>query len=291
MKIKHILSVAALLAGPMAAVHAQTILSDWDFDGTVVAAPDNTVSTSLGVFGGTAVQLGMNNSYTYANGEGPGSSANADVEVLTGASTQSGTVTTSGWRIRGNSNTKNSGAGLANGWNSAAPIGTQGAEFMSDSFGYNNITVTADVNESAQGDRNFTIEYTLDDTAATPIWELATITSAGSQGTLKNNTTSANTITGNYLQLASTGTGWNNQITATLGADANNDANLAIELVNASTGADSVNAAGTALNNSSGNWVFDNIVISSVPVPEPSTLALAGLGGLVTLMGLRKRKA
>jgi hypothetical protein len=49
-------------------------------------------------------------------------------------------------------------------------------------------------------------------------------------------------------------------------------------MVNASTGADNVSTAGTALNNSSGNWRFDNITISGVAVPEPCTFLLAGLG-------------
>ena len=72
--------------------------------------------------------------------------------------------------------------------------------------------------------------------------------------------------------------------------NAANDPNFAIEMVNASTGADNVSAAGTALNNSSGNWRFDNIAISGTAVPEPSALALTGFGGLAALIRFRRSK-
>ena len=76
--------------------------------------------------------------------------------------------------------------------------------------------------------------------------------------------------------------GWNNQITANLdGTGVDNDPNFAIEIVNASTGTDDVNIGGTAYNNSSGNWRYDNVIISGTsitPTPEPSSIALAGVG-------------
>ncbi len=157
--------------------------------------------------------------------------------------------------------------------------------------GYSGITVSFDLNATGQAERNLTVLYTLNDLASTVVWELATITSAGTLATLENNSTSPNTGIGNYVELSGAGTGWNNGITATLGADANNDPNLSVEIVNASTGADCVNTSGVALNNSSGNWRFDNIVITGVP--EPTTLALAGCGfaTLIGLLRLKKRQA
>lgn len=285
MKNKYFIYTASFVAASLGAAHAQ-VIADWDFDaGGTIAAPYNTPSATTGT--GSATQLGMNNSYTFANGEGPGSSASCDVLSSAGASTGASSYA---WRVRGNSNTANAGAGNANGWNSQAAIGTQGAEFSVSTVGFNNISLSFDLNATGQAERNLAVEYTLNDLASTPIWVNATITSAGSVATLENNTTSANTISGNYVELSGAGSGWNNQITATFGAGAANDANFAVEIVNASTGADCVNTSGAALNNSSGNWRYDNVELSSLPVPEPGTLALAGLGGLMTVIGLRKSR-
>jgi hypothetical protein len=264
-----IVTLGAMLALTGAGAHAQTI-ADWDFDaGGAIAAPYNTPAATSGT--GSATQLGMTNPYTYNTGEGPGSVANCDVLASAGASTGSGSY---GWRVRGNSNAANSGPGEANGWNSAAPIGTQGAEFSASTVGYSgNISISADINATGQAERNLAIEYTLDGNN----WVNATITSAGTLATLANNTTSPNTIMGNYVELSGSGTGWNNLITATVPATADNDPNFAIEIVNASTGADDVNTSGNPLNNSSGNWRFDNIDITATAVPEPSVMALLGV--------------
>jgi len=260
-------------------------IAGWDFD-TVGTQPAgfNTPAATSGT--GQAMQLGMTNSFTFASGEGPGSVAACDVLASAGASTGSGSF---GWRVRGNSNTAGAGAGMANGWNSQAPIGTQGAEFSLSTMNFAGITISADINATGQAERNLAIEYTLNDTVGSPVWQNATITSAGSLGTLATNSSSANTITGNYVELSGGGTGWNNQITATIPAAANNDPNFAIEIVNASTGADDVNTSGAALNNSSGNWRFDNVVISGTAVPEP-TAGIAMLGGLGVLLGFGKMR-
>jgi hypothetical protein len=170
--------VASLVVASGALASAGTIAA-WSFDaGGTIAAPYNSPAATSGT--GQATQLGMTNNYTFANGEGPGSVANCDVLASAGASTGSGSF---GWRVRGNSNTANSGPGLANGWNSAAPIGTQGAEFTASTAGYAGITLTADINATGQAERNLAVLYTLDDTQATPVWSNATITSAGSSGT------------------------------------------------------------------------------------------------------------
>lgn len=214
----------------------------------------------------------MNNTYN-----GTTSTANADVLASAGASTGSGSY---GWRVRGTP---------GNGWSSQAAIGSQGAEFATSTVGYNNITVSFDIDTTAQAEANLAVFYTLDDSVSNPTWVDATISSVGTLGTIKNNTTSANTVMGSYVTLGASG--WNNQITANLSGilGINNDPNFAIEIVNASTGTDDVNGSGTAYNNSSGNWRYDNVLISgALAVPEPSTFALIGCG-FAALIGLRRK--
>ncbi len=276
--------MAALLAASLTAAQAQSMITDWSFT-SAVSPGYNTPAPTFG--SGSATQMGMNNSYTFNGNEGPGSVASCDVTSSTGDSLSTGF----GWRVRGLTNVGNLGPGNANGWNSQAPIGTQGAQFLASTLGYNNIKLTFDLQTTAQATRNLEVLYTLNGTT----WNNATITSAGSGvnggviGTIKTGSLGDSlTVNGSYMSLSSTA-GWNNQISVDFSsiAGANNDANFGIEIVNASTGADDVNVAGNALNNSSGNWRLNNVEIQGVP--EPSMLALAALG-LTSLFFFRQRQ-
>ena len=254
MKIKNILCVAALLLTSLFAAQAQTTITAWTFDNLTTATNYNPLpSTGSGV----AVSLGMTNSYNSTN-----SIAAPDVLSKTGSSGGVGGV--NAWRIRGQAAAPNGG----NGWSSQAPIGTQGAQFKASTAGYYGIQVSCDVNESAQGERNLQIQYTIDGTN----WNNATNITSGGLATVAANTSSANTVTGTYVKLSSSGTGWNNLIKANLSGitGVNNNTNFGIRVVNASTGADCVNASGTALNNTSGNWAVDTITISGTSV-QPIT--------------------
>jgi phosphatidylinositol-3-phosphatase len=188
------------------------------------------------------------------------------------------------WRIRG----QNPG----NGWSSQAPIGTQGAEFAVSTVGYSSINVSFDWYATTQGEGKLQLEYTTDGTT----WNNVAITvpAADTATTVHTNTTSANTIKGSYVQVS--GQNWSPNLTATItDPNAANDPNFAIELVNASTGTDCVNTAGKALNNTSGNWRFDNVTISGTaqpaaptvtsPTANPVGINTATLGGTVTSIG------
>jgi hypothetical protein len=271
MKNKRISILTALLLASLAAAHAQTTITAWTFDNLSIAQ-NSSPAPSTGF--GTALALGMTTSLTPAP-----SVSNPDVQSLAGSS--SGGV--NAWRVRAKGTSPNTG----NGWTSLAAIGTQGAEFDASMAGFDAIQISFDINDTAQGEANLQLEYTTD--GAT--WNNATLGSVGTLGTLETGS-GANTVNGSYVKLGSSGNGWNNQITASLSgiAGVNNDSSFGIRIVNASTGADCVNAAGAALNNTSGNWSMDNIVISGTPiapVPEPSSLGLL-TASLLVFAGLFK---
>jgi uncharacterized protein (TIGR03437 family) len=165
------------------------------------------------------------------------------------------------WRIRGQAGT----AGAANGWSSTAPVGTQGAMFAASTAGYSSVTVSFDWYATTQGEAKLQLQYTTDGTT----WQNVPITlnSLDTALAVLTNSTSANTVMGSYIGITgNAGQNWYPGLTATISdpAAANNPS-FAVRMVNASTGADCIAAAGTALNNTSGNWRFDNVTITGQP--------------------------
>ncbi len=243
-------------------------IATWDFDaGGAIAPPYNTPSATTGA--GLATELGMSNSYTYNGGEGPGSIAWCDVLASAGASTGNGSYA---WRIRGPSNSSGGGAGQANGWNTQAPIGTQGAEFDASTAGYSNIVVSFDLYLTSQAEAKMCMFYT------TNGWASSNVANILFYGTtpafILTNSSSPNTVTGTYFY-ETNGLTWFNGLVADFtgvpGVD--NNPQFGISIVNAATGGDCVNFEGTEYNNSSGNCRFDNVAIggtSGNPAPTIS---------------------
>jgi len=273
--------MAAVFIASLAAAQAQTALVDWTFDNDGISAPVLSPSPFAGT--GTATTVGLTTSLTT-----PPSIAEPD--IIANPATDSDSTPTLGdaWRIRAKGASPNNG----NGWTSASGIGTQGAKFTSSTVGYDDIQLTFDVSATTQGEGYLQVEYTTDGTT----WDNATLTYSANPGLILNNSTAASggngIVVGSYLNMVETGTFsqvWYSGVTADLSgiSGVNNDPNFAVEIVNAAEGTSCLSASNAALNNTSGNWSLDNIQITGTAVPEPSTLALAGLG-LTGLLGLRR---
>jgi hypothetical protein len=121
---------------------------------------------------------------------------------------------------------------------------------------------------------------------------IATADAAYGQVLTGNGTT---TTSGSYFDGDKNGTGagfgqnWFQDLSATI-TDSNiaGNPNFAFELVNAATGAGDISMKGGTLNNTSGNWRFDNVFVA---VPEPSTwmTLFGGIGVLVSSRCFRRR--
>jgi hypothetical protein len=280
-------ALALCAVGACAAAQAGPI-AQWTFENDAIAV-NNSPAASTGA--GTASSIGMDLYPT------PNVGVTTD-DVLVGKTSDTGANavadTTQVWRVRGQAGSN----GAANGWSSLAPIGTQGAVFAASTVGYNSVNVSFDWYSTTQGEANLQLEYTTNGTT----WQNAPLTLGGSDGGLAvvaNNGSDTNSVTGSYVSNnllkngSMAGQDWFTNLTAVI-ADPNavNNPNFAIELVNASTGSDNVSTQGTALNNNSGNWRFDNVAISGTPVPLPAAawLMLCGLGALGGLARKRHDK-
>ena len=270
-----------------------TTVTEWNFNNNAVAV--NTSPTpSTGA--GTSSTVGMN--IDSATGTVDGTTTDtSDVNTSTPLSTDPGTPNQQ-WRIRGGNGTTSPGTNPTgtNAWTSLAPIGSQGAQFVASTAGFNKIQVSFDWSPTGQGEGKLQLQYTLNGSTYinVPV-SLFTSFGTGATATGMTNTASgsANTVVGGYLVSGSTTT-YMNGITANLSsiAGAANDANFGIRLLNAATGADDTTTTGAALNNTSGNWRFDEVTISgaAIAAPEPGTFVLAGLGLVGLLPMLRRRK-
>lgn len=241
-------------------------IADWTFDnytdGDIVTNPAPVIGDGL------AQTLGMDNDYVNADGS-TGSTNSPDITSGGGASS-SGDTGPLVWRVRG-------AVKKHNGWNTAAPVGTQGAEYDVSTAGYSNIVCTFDFYTTSQGEAKMCVYYTTNgwtnsDVAQNLFYPAdATLIQTNPEALSGG---SPDTVTGTYFYDTNNLGFYNGMVvdfTGVPGVDGN--PNFGFRIVNAATGNDCVNYTGGQYNNSSGNWRFDNIVIGGTAGTPPPTLA------------------
>src|SRR5271165_3367371 len=210
---------------------------------------NNSPAPSIGT--GTASPLGMTNNYTFSTSPVTiGSNAGSDITTTEGSTDPNSDFTSNSWRVRGLNNSAGP-AGTGNGWNTAAPQYSQGAEFDVPTTGQYHVVFQYDWYVTGQGFRDLQAQYNTD--ISNP-----------------NGWTNVGPI-----QVTPDGGGFVNQITidfAALGiTGVDNNPNLGVRLVGAYdptytgpgaptyTAASLTNGQPVVYNNNSGNWRFDEI--------------------------------
>jgi hypothetical protein len=268
-----------------------SVLADWNFSGL-----SNAVNTA------PAVTSGANSTSAAASSIGMTYNSNTDASVIEANSGNNGYGTGSSptgaspakeWKIVG------TGSSSGNGWNYNAPIGSQGAQFLVSTVGYNNVSLTFDWGvSSAKANGQLAVEYTLNGGTTwnpAPAGSLSLGANTNYTGTLtgKGSTvvesaglaaigSSTGIINGPYFQdqtninpgTAGADAGdYQNGLTANFSSvtGAANNPNFGVRLVNAAAGsAYALSAAGTGLpSQTSGNWRFDNVSISGTSASVP----------------------
>jgi hypothetical protein len=166
------------------------------------AASTNNVMTSSTP---AASALGMTNNYVYSTSPATTGSVNGDDVTPTTLSSDPLLVVANNslansnvapndnnaWRIRGVGVPKKGAVGTlntGNGWNTAAPVCTQGAQFMVDTTGYHYIVLQFDWYTTTQGVRDLQVLYTTNG-AAGPWTPVGPIQVSGGGSTFNNQIT------------------------------------------------------------------------------------------------------
>ncbi len=245
-----------------------SLFTSWDFNEPADANTPTTIPNVSGSFtinnspvptigAGTATPLGMTNNYTFSTSPATqGSNAGADVTSESGSTDPNSDFNSLAWRVRGLTNSAGP-PGTGNGWNTAAPEYSQGAEFDVPTNGYYHVVFQYDWSVTAQGFRDLQAQYNIDITNP-------------------NGWTNVGPI-----QVTPDGGGFINQITidfTALGiAGVDNNPSFGVRLVGVYdpsftgagtpcpsapctyTGATLTNGQPTVYNNNSGNWQFDEV--------------------------------
>ena len=205
---------------------------------------------------GAATSIGFDTSYHFSDGT-VGSTNKPDILANGVPFSSSGSAGQFVWRVRGQ--------GPGNGWDTQAPIGSQGAEFDVSTVNYTDILISFDMFSTSQGEAKMCVQYTTDGWATT---NNASTLFYGANPTfiltnsVANPDYSPDTVTGTYFYQNVGQNFYNNFIVDLTGVPGvTNNPNFAFRIVNAAQNGDCVAFNGGSYNNSSGNWRYDNVTV------------------------------
>lgn len=209
---------------------------------------------------GTALSIGFDNNYQYSDGSV--GSTNAPDTLQNGIPfSSSGASGQNVWRVRGAGGPDKG----HNGWNTAAPIGTQGAEFDVSTVNYDDVIISFDMFSTSQGEAKMCVQYTTDNWATTHNADNLFYASNPTfivTNSPSNPDYSPDTVTGTYFYQNVGQNFFNNFVVDFTGVPGiANNPNFGFRIVNAAQNADCVAFNGGSYNNSSGNWRYDNVSI------------------------------
>jgi hypothetical protein len=283
------LATCSLLSWAVPQANAQSVITEWTFDNLTTGVTNLAPAPSIGAGSASSVGMGSTSQapFSTAGATGPDTS---NIDNIPGIDSNNSGAGNDVWQIVG-----------SNGWNTAAAIGTQGAQFNVSTLGYTNVSLSFDIEMTSKGEANFQVQYSLNGSSN---WQnISTLTAAtpaspATISVLANTTaTNPNIVNGTYINVATSSSSdtWFDAIKANVGSipAANNDANLSFRIVNAATGtSDIVLHNGAIENNTSGNWRLDDVEVSGLAViPEPATCALYAGIAVILAAFMRRRSA
>jgi hypothetical protein len=186
-------------------------------------------------------------------------------DLGTGAASASHATATTVW-------SSPSGNGSSNAWSANNWTLGDYYQFTASSVGFQNITISYDQVGSGTGPGHFDFEYSTDGSTFFPVGSIYNVVSTPTW----NPNTASGAATESFSYDLSLITALNNLST------------MYFRIVDQSVttgGSISGGNVGTG-----GTGRVDNFIINATPVPEPSTIALAILGGTACLLGIRRRR-